>query len=100
MHLASLQKTVHIIGDFNINVANKEHNITKKFLTKIEQLNLKQLVSEATRVSENSSTTIDLFITNDEEKVQSVKCMDRFVISDHRSILVKFNIKPPITKTR
>ena len=100
MYLSTLQKTVHIIGDFNINVDHKSHNITKKFLKKIEQLNLSQLVNEPTRISETSSTTIDLFITNNVSKVKEVKCIDEVLIADHRSLLVNLDIKPPALKSR
>ena len=50
------------MGEFNLNINN---NLKCKLVTEIELLfQMKQLISDYTRVNERSATTIDLIFTN------------------------------------
>lgn len=81
-----------IAGDFNINVAIKSCN-SKKYLDKIEEYNLKQIVEDYTRVDEKrkSKTLIDHILTNNCENIHcEVIKSDR--ITDHFMIEIKLNV--------
>lgn len=76
---------VIITGDFNIDVA-KHSFYSKKLSQAINNLGMKQIVGEFTRITQLSSTIIDLVITNN-RKIQA-QVLDTHVISDHCVISV------------
>ena len=54
-------KPLIILGDFNDNLLNKNNKIGKL----LKSLHLTQLVNEPTRITDNSTSIIDLIITNE-----------------------------------
>ena len=86
-------------------MANPKNNVTKKLANKLEQLNLKQTVSDFTRVSEIknsllntnsiSKTLIDLCITNNPDSIISTEVDTLNPIADHNNIVVNLNVAPP-----
>ena len=82
-----------MMGDFNIDY-NK--SITKRWLNMIQLLDLSQLVSEPTRITEKSATIIDHVYTNHHENV--TECfISKLAISDHSPVCFtrKVNCKIP-----
>lgn len=74
------------IGDFNINM-NKRYTYSDKLSQVLDLYGLKQLINFPTRITDNSSTIIDLVISND----NSIKCKARsdWKISDHETIQIE-----------
>ena len=58
-----------LVGDINYDLLpdNKRHQ-ANRFLDIINLFLLKQLITEPTRITENLSTLLDLFLTNEVEK--------------------------------
>ena len=81
--LEVLDIEINIIGDFNFDVGASPPNApTKHFLDLCNLYQYHQLIKEPTRITERSSTTIDLFITNNPTMyVKSGVC--HIGISDH-----------------
>ena len=60
----------HIVGDANSNLlelTKKPH--TKRLIDIMDIYQLKQMIQQPTRITENSGTLIDVFITNNPEKI-------------------------------
>lgn len=89
-----------IIGDLNINVAKKSKN-SKKYLEKIKEHNLVQVVSDFTRVDDkrNCQTIIDHVLTNNEENINHEVVKDE-KISDHFMIKIKLNTTQKVLKLK
>ena len=81
---ASEGKELILLGDFNCDVSGR-HPLQAGFADLAIELNLSQLITEPTRVTEISSTTIGLlFSTNASQFVQS-GCVHTS-LSDHHMI--------------
>ena len=55
---------IFIMGDFNINVQNRNCDKARSLKSMMKTLGLKQLISQPTRIDLNSKTCIDLIFTN------------------------------------
>lgn len=76
----------HLLGDLNCNIGVPVPDHPTKVLTGITELfNLHQLVDEPTRITQSSSTTIDLIFTNDPERIVC-SGVSHVGISDHSLI--------------
>ena len=77
-----------VIGDLNCNInANPVDNVTRHLIELCESYQYTQLIQEPTRITQNSSTLIDVFITNEPDKfAASGVCHIGF--SDHCLIYV------------
>src|ERR1700744_1424173 len=78
------EEPITICGDFNINLLNKTCSTSKRILRVIQSLGLKQIVTEPTRVTENTKSLIDYVVTNNYNMKASVLLDDK--ISDHSTI--------------
>ena len=97
-HICLRQKPFLILGDMNDNLLfpdNKAGNI-------IHDLSLTQLLDKPTRITANSSTLIDLIITNKKDFVISCDVLPCSV-ADHELITATINVRKekraPCTKT-
>lgn len=78
----------YVMGDLNCNLSASQLDHNSCLLTNITNLyGLKQLISEPTRVSESSSTLIDLIFTNSPDRVVC-SGVSHVGISDHSLIYV------------
>jgi len=87
-------KKIVIVGDFNINIKN--HNLSSNFLETVEQFGLTQVIADFTRVTDQSSSIIDLIFTNEiEENFESgvipLNISDHYVTYIHLKIPRKLN---------
>ena len=71
-----------LMGDINVNFLCRRNNDIKSILT---LHGLKQLVTKATRVTENTSSLIDIIATNNESKIVKTEVIP-LGISDHDMI--------------
>ena len=85
----SLDLEYYLLGDLNCNLASPTLDANTRHLLEISDLyGLKQLITEPTRVTESSSTLIDLIFTNHADKV-SCSGFSHIGISDHRRLSEK-----------
>ena len=95
------RKNVIITGDFNSNMLDNSGNC-KKFKDLLQLTGFNNIIKSPTRVTENSSTVIDLICTNNSTKIVSSGVID-ICIADHKFIyssfkLIKSRNPPPIIK--
>ena len=75
-----------ILGDFNTDVAkSKRCNLVKSLCAFKDMFNVFQIIKEPTRISTNSSSTIDLILVSDEDKISQTGVL-HLGISDHSLI--------------
>ncbi len=76
---------VCLLGDMNTDVSDKDHFMFKALLNLCSNFNLTQIIQVATRITESSSTTIDLVLVTDKSKISNSGAID-FGLSDHSLI--------------
>ena len=84
-----------ILGDFNRNSLNCE--IERDWGNFTSSLGLTQLISEPTRVTQESQTLIDHIYTNNEETIQSVS-VEKMCISDHFAVFCNCKSHASVSK--
>ena len=90
---------VLLMGDLNCDIMNSHPSCnTNRLSTLLENYHLKQLISKPTRITRNSSSTIDLIITSSEEKV-SFNDVVQIGLSDHYMIVASWgNIRTRVNE--
>lgn len=83
-------KPVFIFGDLNDNLLVGGSNLGKV----IKNLNLKQMIDKATRITQTSSTLLDVVITNKSDMIASSNVFPSS-IADHEHISVTINVRKP-----
>ena len=81
--VSNQNKEFILLGDFNRNLLNPE--IERDWGNFTSSLGLTQLISEPTRVTQESQTLIDHIYTNNEETINSVY-VEKMCISDHFAV--------------
>ena len=79
----SEQKEIDIVGDLHCNMLKSDVS-TAQLLDILEENELSQLVTLPTRITSESKTLLDLFITSQPSNYPEVKCQD-CCISDHHA---------------
>ena len=77
------EKEFILLGDFNKNMLNNDTD--REWGNFTTSLGLTQLISEPTRVTNESKTLIDHIYTNNENNIQSVN-VEKICLSDHYGI--------------
>ena len=96
-------KEYHIVGDLNCNLLDTEKNVHSRQRTDIMDIyQLEQIITEPTRITIDTASLIDVFITNTPLKVKSSGVI-RLGISDHYMIYVctkdAINKSPPESRS-
>ena len=87
-----------ILGDFNIDFAKTRDPDRRVLKAMIDDLDLTQLISAPTRITNKCKSTIDLILTNiDKQKIQNSGVLN-ITISDHLPVFV--HIKRPKLKSK
>ena len=85
-----------IMGDFNIDQLKTDSPAFKYFKNNIlEPLSLSQMVNSPTRITKNTSTLIDLILTNSPENIKFTGTADFPGISDHKLVYCSYSLKKP-----
>ena len=90
--LSRLNKTVYIMGDFNINLINANNNITSDFAELMFSFSFSPIINNPTRVTSTTATLIDNIFCNDINNSQLVNGILHTDISEHYpifSIIIK-----------
>ena len=83
-----------LVGDFNVNMLQLNACNTKFLLDAfIEPFNLKQLIDKPTRITDSSSTLIDLILVNKPENVLFSNVCDAPGVSDHCFTYAAYSLK-------
>ena len=83
-----------ILGDFNIDQLKPDSSSYKYFKDHIlEPFDLTQMISEPTRITDRSSTLIDLLLVSYPENVKVVGVADIPAIADHCLIFCSYALK-------
>ena len=104
IYALSLDKPVYIMGDLKSNLLTAECTETKSLTSFRESFNLSQLITSPTRVTDSSSSIIDVIFTSKAKQVIKAGLID-CSISDHDIIFADLRLKasrPKVTyvKTR
>ena len=79
-------KEIIILGDLNCDISStKPVSHTKKLLSLIDNYQFVQLINEPTRITESTSTIIDLILTNQDQRIPRTGVI-QIGISDHNLI--------------
>ena len=85
----SLEAEVILLGDFNVNFLATKNDafraLKRKLLSLTSMYNLEQLIDKPTRITENSSTLIDLLFANNNHRIVSSGVL-HVNLSDHSLI--------------
>ena len=92
----------HIItGDYNINYLTPDSSACKYFRDHVtEPFDLTQVITEPTRITDKTSTLIDLFLVSYPENVKSSGVIDIPAIADHCLIFASYALKKPKFKPK
>ena len=86
-------KPIFALGDLNDNLFEKGNHVSKI----IKSLNLKQVIDKPTRITEKSSTLIDVAIANKMERIIKTDILPS-PIADHEIISIIVNVRKPKPK--
>lgn len=75
--------SIIIIGDININLLNEKSNDSIYFKNILVNFNLNQMVTEPTRITENSESLIDIICVSDNLLVKSCENIEMHNVTDH-----------------
>ena len=89
----SLNKPVIILGDLNCNLLQQNPD-GLSLLNFVSELNLKQLITSPTRITESSESLIDVVMSSTPDLVQESGVIETS-ISDHFSVYMVLNLKLP-----
>ena len=94
-------------GDFNLpDITWEEESVvpyatnsavSNQLLTIVKDLYLDQVVTEPTRITETSSSTLDLFFTSNQTLVNKVEVIPG--VSDHEAVFIESSLRPMRVKT-
>ena len=99
-NLSRLNRTVYIMGDFNINLINaNNNNITSEFVDLMFSYSFSPLINKPTRVTSTSATLIDNIFCNNINNSQLVNGIMYTDISDHFPIFTIIINENPTHKT-
>ena len=84
------KKPIFIMGDMNDDLFIRGSNLNKL----IKDLNLKQLIDSPTRITKNTSTLLDVFITNRTDMIIKADA-EPSNVADHELISAVINIRKP-----
>ena len=91
-------KPIFVLGDFNDDILKAGNKMGKI----INNLKLEQMISEPTRITQNSASLIDLLITNKSSMITKVDVLPG-PVADHEAIAFWLNLekpkRPPVVKT-
>ena len=87
---------VFLLGDFNLHILSSKG---KEFINSMKDMGLTQLITDPTRVTPHSSTTIDLIFTNSSHRVTDFGVID-LSMTDHFMIFCNRTCKRPRPKPK
>ena len=90
-NIASWDGMLLLAGDINLDMFHPEMSEVKRHNELLDSLNLKQMVTKATRISKTSKTLIDHIITNTPKRITYTEVLPCPLVSDHDAPYVCVN---------
>ena len=87
-----MNKPIYILGDLNCNLLNSSDLASQALVNFCVSFNLTQLIRQPTRITESSTTLIDVILTSHENSIVDTQVMPSS-ISDHDLIYVVLKLK-------
>lgn len=84
-----------LLGDLNVDLLKVNSARAKEFLDFCHHHSMEQLVKEATRITDESETLIDIIMTSKELKCNKVSVVHNKSLSDHATILADLQVAKP-----
>ena len=101
LEMQNLYSDVVLTGDFNVDMLNSSQYNVKFFNDNIiKPCSLVQVINEPTRVTETSSTLLDLFLVCNQDVVKVAGATVLPGISDHSLIYIAYSVKKPHFKPK
>lgn len=100
-HIIGECDNIVLAGDLNVDFSKKESYNSTYLRNILDCFNLNQLIQEPTRITDTSSTLIDIICTDQPEKVIECGTIDLLNITDHfltYAIFEYTTVKPPLPK--
>ena len=88
----SLNKDIYILGDLNCDVSKPNDAVSQILINFCTAFNLTQMVKQPTRITETSTTLIDVIMASNTDLVRDVKVLP-CSISDHDTVYLEFDLK-------
>lgn len=85
---------IFCLGDLNIDVSKPDTHSADLLFALINDLQLTQLINDPTRITENSSTIIDLILTNNIDRVL-LSGVENCTFSDHDGVFTTLSFSKP-----
>lgn len=86
-------KHIFLLGDLNINLIHSGKKPASDLIAFFSNHNLKQIVQEPTRITNETATLLDLIITDSPNLCKDVKVLHNPVLSDHAMVIAELKIK-------
>ena len=96
----SLPSNVLLIGDFNVDFLVPHSCLYSKLLSVVSSFNLTQIVSEPTRVTESSSTLIDLIFVSPTVIVKQCSTLPPLANADHYGLQLIVSTKSQMKRSK
>lgn len=84
---------IFVLSDFNVDLLMSDRKSTVDFMSFLSQRNMEQVVKEPTRVTDQSSTLLDLIITDSPALCKGISVHHNPLLSDHAFVSVQLSIK-------
>ena len=88
----SLNKDIYMLGDLKCNVLNHNDAASQALLNFCTAFNLTQMINQPTRISETSTTLIDVILASNTDLVKEARVLP-CSISDHDLVYLVLNLK-------
>ena len=97
IYVSSLNLPVYILGDLNCNLLDSDGLASKALTNFYRSFNLSQLITTPTRVTESTTSLLDVVLASDTKQVREANVLQSS-ISDHDLVYVTLRLKKPRTK--
>lgn len=83
------------MGDFNIDLLNDSSRMASAFMSLVSDYCLEQVITQPTRITQSSSTLLDIILLSNSELVSASGVFDLHGVSDHSLVYCNLQISRP-----
>lgn len=84
-----------IMTDFNIDLRDPTKSPAPEFISFLNQHDLSQMVTEPTRVTDDTATLLDLIVTDSPSLFKDISVHHNAALSDHSLVIAELDIQKP-----
>lgn len=97
IYASSFNVPIYLLGDMNCRLERDDNPETKALLNFCRSYNLSQLITKPTRVTETTSSILDVILASDTKQVHNVMVLESS-ISDHDLVYITLKLKKERSK--